>query len=402
MERRRRGEGAGPATLAPTAYLVALRDHLKATEPELWSFFARAGRDRALADEARQELLRLGYRIDGDAHRTLVDAAALAADRIGVDDPVTLYQAHDGGADGANAQVVSLPGEVHVLFSGRLLELLEGDELVAVLGHELAHHLLWSHAGDDHWVLDRLVHASASDVAASPAHVETARLVRLHTELFADRGGLVAVGGDVPTAVAALVKVSTGMRTVSGTAYLQQAAEVIAGGPRASAGVSHPELFVRAWALQRWAEAGDGVDEEVAVRLAGPVDLDHLDILRQRMTADDVCAVIARFLAYPWARTDPLLAHARLFGDTTTGTPPAAPVLVTEPGLADLFAYVLLDLATADPDVEEPAMAAAMVLSDDIGIAKRFDAIVVKELKLAAKDVRLRRAGAGAVLAGAS
>lgn len=402
MERRRTGEGAGPAALAPTAYLVALRDHLKATEPELWSFFSRAGRDRALAEDARRELLRIGYRIDGEPHRTLVDAAALAAERLGLADPVTLYQAHDGGAEGANAQVVSLPGEVHVLFSGRLLELLEGDELVAVLGHELAHHLLWSQAAGDHWVLDRLVHASASDVAASPAHVETARLVRLHTELFADRGGLLAVGGDVPAAVAALVKVSTGMRTVSGTAYLRQAAEVIAGGPRASAGISHPELFVRAWALQRWAEAGDSVDEEVAARLVGPVDLDHLDVLRQRITAEEVCAVIARFLAHRWARTEPLLAHARLFGEAATGTPPAAPVVVTEPGLADLFAYVLLDLATVDPDVEEPAMAAAMVLSDDLGIAKRFDAIVAKELKLAAKDVGLRRSGAGAVLAGAA
>ena len=124
-----------------------------------------------------------------------MDAAALAAERLGIDDPVTLYQAQDGSSEGANALVVSLPGEAHVVFSGRLLELVEGPELVAVLGHELAHHLLWSMENGDFWVLDRLVHGAAGDVAAQRCHEETARLVRLHTELIADRGGLVAADG---------------------------------------------------------------------------------------------------------------------------------------------------------------------------------------------------------------
>jgi hypothetical protein len=394
--------------LTPTGYLSAVRDLLRATEPELWSFFASSASRADLAEEARRELLRAAYRLDRSAHGPLVDAAALAADRLGIDDPVTLYQAQDGSSEGANALVVSLPGEVHIVFSGRLLELVDGPELVAVVGHELAHHLLWSIDGGDFWVLDRLVHGAAGDVAAEPCHEETARLVRLHTELMADRGGLVAAEGDVETAVAALVKISTGLRSVSGASYLAQAAEVVDGGSEASAGLSHPEVFLRVWALDRWAGGGPGVDAEVAERLTGAVDLDRLDVLAQRRVADGVLALIRRFSAYPWAATDAVLGHARLFGDLVLpAEPPRSPAMPAplEPspaGLADLHAYVLLDLATVDEDIEQPALAAALVLSEELGIAKRFDAIVAKELVIPAKDVKARRKEAASVLAAAT
>ncbi len=47
-------------------------------------------------------------------------------------------------------------------------------------------------------------------------------------------------------------------------------------------------------------------------------------------------------------------------------------------------------------------MAAAMLLSDEIGIAKRFDAIVAKELGWTAKNIQLRRSDAGTVKTGAA
>ena len=388
------GGGRSLPAFAPTGYLGAVRDLLRSTEPELWSFFAGAASRADLVEEARRELLRAAYRLDRSAHGDLLDAAALAAERLGIDDPVTLYQAQDGSSEGSNALVVSLPGEAHVVFSGRLLELVEGPELVAVVGHELAHHLLWSIEGGDFWVLDRLVHGAASDVAAQPCHEETARLVRLHTELIADRGGLVAADGVVDTAVAALVKISTGLRSVSGASYLAQAAEVLDGGSEASAGLSHPEVYLRVWALERWAGGHAGVDAEVAERLTGAMDLDRLDVLAQRRVADGVFALIRRFAGYPWAATDAVLGHARLFGDAAAPAGPRQspampkPLEPSPPGLADLHAYVLLDFATVDEEIEEPALAAALLLSEELGIAKRFDSIVAKELSIPAKMSR--------------
>jgi hypothetical protein len=394
--------------LTPTGYLGALRDLLRSKEPELWSFFAGSAGRTDIAEEARRELLRAAYRLDRSAHAELVDAAALAAERLGVTDPVTLYQAQDGSSDGANALVVSLPGEAHVVFSGRLLELVDGPELVAVVGHELAHHVLWSIDDGDFWVLDRLVHGAAGDVAAQPFHEETARLVRLHTELIADRGGLIAADGDVSTAVAALVKISTGLRSVSGASYLAQATEVVDGGSEASAGISHPEVFLRVWALDRWAGGGTGVDAEVGERLTGAVHLDRLDLLAQSQVADGVFTLIRRFAGYPWAATDAVLGHASLFGDAAVlSAAPRSPSMperleTTPPGLVDLYAYVLLDFATVDEDIEGPALAAAMVLSEELGIAKRFDVIVAKELSIPVKDVKARRKDAATVLAAAT
>lgn len=394
---------AAAANLRATSYLRTLAGLLRETEQELWSFFASATAADDLVEETERSLLRSAYRLDEDGHAELLAAATAAAARVGVTDPVTLYQEQDGGGGGANAGVISLPGRAHVLFSGRMLELLDGPELTAVLGHELAHHVLWHRDGDDLWVVDRLVHASAADPAASPSHIETARLVRLHTEVFADRGALVAVDGDLETAVAALVKAATGLRSVSGAAYLRQADEVVAHGHDAGdhAG-THPEIYVRAWALRRWAEDGEAVDDEVAAKLAGPVDLDHLDLVAQHATATATQAIVTRFLSHPWARTGALLGHARLF-DVPHAPPDTADVETPLPaaadGLADYLAYVLLDLATVDGDVAAPALAAAMTLSTELGVAKKFDAIAAKELGVTAKDVRQRRAEAAAVLA---
>lgn len=404
-----RARRAVAAVLRPTPYLTTLGQLLEAEEPELWAFFSGAPAQTELLDEARQDLLRTGYRLDGAEHEELAETARLAARRVGVSDPVTLYQAEDGGSRGANAQVVSLPGEAHIVFSGRMLELLEGLELAAVLGHELAHHqLLWSD-GSAHWVLDRMVGAAAGDLSAAPSHQETARLVRLHTELVADRGGLAAVDGDLPVAVAALVKIVTGLASVSGAAYLNQAHEVMAMGPSRSAGLSHPETFLRAWALERWAEGGDEVEAEIAERLAGPVDLDSLDLLGQRSTSLAVTSLIRRFLTYPWAATDAVVGHARLFdpslGQPERPAPPGdrSPALEPAPeGLADLFSYVLLDLATVDEDIATPGLAAAMVLSDELGVARRFDTLAAKELGMPANVVKRQRLAASEVLTAAA
>ena len=77
------------------------------------------------------------------------------------------------------------------------------------------------------------------------------------------------------------------------------------------------------------------------------------------------------------------------------------PLDPSPPGLVDLHAYVLLDLATVDEDIEAPALAAALGLSEELGIAKRFDAIVAKELSMPAKDVKARRKEAATVLGAA-
>lgn len=395
--------------LEPTPYLRELRDLVKADEPELWGFFASAPRIEALVEDIREHLLRSTYRLEGEAHDHLRRAADAAAARLGVTDPVTLYQATGASlGEAGNASCLSMPGEVHLVFSGGLLELLGPDELTAVIGHELAHHVLWSLEGGDFWVLDRLMHASAEDLEGTPVHDETARLVRLNTELVADRGALLASEGDAAVTIAALVKLATGLRTVSAQSYLQQAVEVLDSQRSGSGSSSHPETYFRAWALDLWASGTDGADDVVAARLLGELDLEALDLVSQhRLTALSQRAV-RDFLAPEWVRTAPVLGHARVFGGAAVpkarGAQPAAlrseEVTPLGPKVANYLAYVLLDLATVDEEIEPAAFAQACTLSQSWGIGRSFDDVARKELGLSAKDLTDRRRGAAALLSG--
>ncbi|MGN5476595.1 M48 family metalloprotease [Cupriavidus basilensis] len=83
-------------------------------------------------------LLRDTYRIEADAHADVHAALAQAMSRLGIEARATLYQSP--GQD-MNASLVYVPGEVHIVLQGPLLERLAPPELLAVFGHELAHYL---------------------------------------------------------------------------------------------------------------------------------------------------------------------------------------------------------------------------------------------------------------------
>lgn len=387
---------------AATPYMARLRDILRATEPELWQFFASAPHVDGLTAQARACLLRSTYRLDDAVHADVLSAARDAAKRLGVTDPVAVYQAREGTAAPGNAHVVSLPGEAHVVFSGGTLELLDPGELRAVLGHELAHHALWTADGGDFWVLDRLVHASAQDPEALDVHEETARLLSLNTELVADRGALQAAEGDVTVAVAALVKLDTGLRTVSGEAYLRQAEEIIglAELPDDVAALTHPDGYLRAWALARWAADGAAAEAEIARRVHGRLDLGRLDLVGQHQLTDLARRLVAQMLEPTWARTDATLAHARQFGEPPKGAAHVGPADLEPlgPTAVDFLGYVLLDMATVDDDLRGPGLAAALLVSERLAMAERFDALVASELELTRAEVLDRRAAAASAL----
>ena len=163
-----------------------------------------------------------------------------------------------------------MPDRAVLILTGGTLNLLDADELCAVAGHELAHHVLWTADDGRYLAAARLLDAAESDARTPSEYLETARRFRLATELVADRGAMLACGS-LTTTVSGLVKVVTGLAKVDSAAYLRQAAEVDYSVP--SAGSTHPETVLRAWALQEWAERGPGADAMVEAALGPQLDL---------------------------------------------------------------------------------------------------------------------------------
>jgi hypothetical protein len=398
--------------LLPLAYHMDIAARLEALEPRGWAVFARAavqppsvpslaaeGEEVAAADDLEQQLLRHAYRMEAEAHPRVHGAARRAGDALGITVPITIYQLE--GADQANAALAYRPGEAVVALSGNLLSLLSDDELVACFGHELAHHRLWSGTASRLLVADRFLGALSIDAATPPYYLETGRRYDLATELYADRGSLLACGS-LEVTVSSLVKVATGLADVDPASYLRQARD--AHPERGSGGHSHPETVLRAWALERWVD-GDG-DDAVRTLLAPGLDIERLDLVDRERLETLTRRLVMDTIAPEWMQTDAVAGHARQFlVDVTAsaarrswlgrskGRPvdaPAASVGVRVPDEASketrtFLAYVLLDLSTVDPELDDEALVECLAVAREAGIEKAFEDVAKKELGVNAR-----------------
>lgn len=366
--------------LAPTRFHRALRETLEREEPGLFRWYASAGYEAERKDQLRLLLLRSSYRLSPETYERPYRLAREAAARLGVDVPIVLYQLHQG--EHANAGLIFLPDEAHVVISGPLLASLDDGELSALFGHELAHHRLWTLDDGAFHTAGELIEASAAHAGAGTPFVETALRHRRWTEIFADRGSALAAGS-IEIAIASLVKVHTGLAHVSAADYLAQAREVIAGlDDKSDKSETHPENAVRAAALELWHRNSDAADDDIATLVEGAVRLETLDIVQQRALAEQTRALIDHVLAPPWMRTEATLAHARrYFPDYAHAQTAATPWPAS---LADYVAYVLLDFAVVDDALDEVGLARAHVVAVEVGVRDAFAALAKKELKLTA------------------
>jgi hypothetical protein len=407
------GRRAPRSELRALTYHRDVADRLERDEPNDWltvrelrqaSPSGPAGwADGAVADPAA-ELLRSAYRLEPTEHPLVHSALARAVENLGIDCPIAVYQV-DGGLE-ANAGLVSLADELAVVLSGTLIPVLSEAGLSAVFGHELSRHLLWSLDDGRYQVADRLLELLSVEADTPPALLETFRRYRLATEVFADRGAVVA-GGDLLSAVSALVTAATGVAAVDPASYLAQAQ---AADPlTASRATGHPEPVLRIWALGQWyaeltAEAGDvpAADRlpagEAATRalLRPRLDLDSLDLFDRPELERITRTLIEDLLLHREWRRGPVLAHVRQFfpdlsppaaaGTDSWGSPGfevrALPAELS-PQTRRYLGYVLLDLSTVDPDLEvEIAVARALEFAAELGLGPDLDRLARAELEL--------------------
>ena len=257
-------------------------------------------------------------------------------------------------------------------------------------------------SGEFH-IADRLLQAVASDPRASACHEQTARRFQLYTEIFADRGSLHVTGGLHPV-VAGLVKIETGLSQVSAQSYLKQAAEVFAKGNQATEGLSHPEAFIRARALALWLEQPETAGALISSMIEGATVLKELDLLGQVRLAKATRRLLEYFLQPKWFQTPAVLGHAKLFFNefkpATTRDPAALDELkFTDAKLGEYLCYVLLDFVTADPELDDVPLAAALELSRQLELDAQFEKLAAKELKLKVREVRKLKEEAAGMLA---
>ncbi len=372
-------------------YQIELRNYLKTKEPELWNWFASAKAKADYTDSLRLELLKSTYRLDPQAHAELYQSLEEAKARLGLNIPVTLYQAQNSPE--LNATLYYISGQAHVVFSGPVFTLLTSDELKSVIGHELAHYHLWEFDGGEFHIADRLLQAVANDPRASVSHEQTARRFQLYTEIFADRGSL-RVTGDVHPVVAGLVKIQTGLSQVSAASYLKQAEEIFGNGNVATAGLSHPEAFIRTRALALWQHRDDNVAEHIRSMIEGIPSFEDLDLPGQHRLTEATRWLLGRLLRHPWFQTPAALGHSKLFfhdfQPARDGNGTAIPQILksSDPKLREYVGYVLLDFTKIDPDLEEVPLAAALDLSRELGMEAQFEKLAAKELKLKPRELR--------------
>lgn len=389
--------------VSPLPYHLALRDWLQTHEPDVWRFFAEAKANEARVQEERLQLLQHAYRLERESHPLVFAEADAAAVALGIEVPIQLLQLADAG-QGSNAMIFSRREEVTIAFTGPLLELVDGLQLRAVFGHELAHHHhLWRTKDGTLHAADRLLAAAASDAQSDRAFAESARRWRLFTEIFADRGALLACG-DLPATVAALVKTSTGLREVSGESYLRQVAEVFAQTKPKTDRTTHPEDIIRARALALWHEEGAAAEEKIAALIAGAGALGELDLLEQQALRASTRLLLHEILAPIWGRSELRLAHARDFlpdYEEGPGRLPEDAFAERSASIREYAAAVLYDFVTVDPELGQLPLCSAFQISDRVGVAKEFDRLAAKEMGLKVRDLKERRQTAAAALGAA-
>lgn len=401
------------AAPAPTPYHLSIGHLLERRHPKLWAKFESREMRAAAAEEMGLELARRAEPIGLLARPELYEACGEISGAMGLEAPITLYQADAPSGVKRNAALYFEPDHAHVVFEGDLLDVFEAAEIWYVIGHELAHHRLWTAEGGRMWTAHRFLRWAAGERGASEPFKTSARLEKLYTEIFADRYGLWA-SGDLDAALSAHVKIVAGDADASGGGYLALAEETLAARAASVGGDDDgppPEPLLRAALLAAWAREPGSAEGRARALIEDAAPLDRLDLLAQERLADITHWMLYEFLDEPWRGRDLVRAHAAQISETLVDAlaQPRAEaagdidglrqaISSAHPSIRRYLSYLLLDFATIDPQVEEMMLAAALQFSGDFGLGAAFKAVAGQELKITKTKLSELEKSAGDIL----
>ena len=341
-----------PVPIPP--YQLAMRNFLKTEEAASWAWFTEIDKKKKISDSVRVDLLKTTYRLDRMEFAELYSSAQDILEKFALDIPLTIYQAQ--GNHDTSAALYYLPGEAHIVFFGKTLDLLNQAELKAVMAHELAHYLLWQEQDNEVFIADQLLNTMANDPRAENAHILSARRFQLFTEIYADRGALYIMQNK-EIVVQALVKIMTGLSSVSGATYLAQAEEIFAKGSVISEGISHPEAFIRARSLALCEANEVHYEEKIESMICGEMNLNELDLINQNQLATETQCLLLQITKPTWISQNDLFRNRlSLYANDEIQTiaPPATSLSdYTHKSIQGYFIYLMLDFIALDSDFQD-------------------------------------------------
>jgi len=369
--------------LRPFRYQSDLKEFLHKKQ-KLWSWFSEDKAKKSFYEKYKQNLLKDSYRLDRTSHPELYTMVEEIKQKINLPITITLYQELMSYQN--NVGISFYENEAHIVISGRVLKLLDTEEMKAILAHELYHYYLFEIEGKSYEIADRIITSIADDSRSEPVYIETARLFKLYTELYCDRGAY-AVMEDIKPVITALVKLSTGIEKVNADSYLSQAEEILKNEEKSTNKLSHPETFIRAKALSLWAEKKEESEEEIIQFIEPKIEFEKLNIFSQQKLDKISKELISIILRPNWNNTERLNTLATEYEyHKTLEEVDAESLFETINNLGDTtkkyLSYLLLDFALADPNQGNTTLGYAFELAENAGMKEEFKHLVKKEVKL--------------------
>lgn len=362
-----------------------LRDYFK-NQTKTWEWFAQKTNKAGQHETFKTELLKNAYRIDSVSEPELYAALDKAKSILGIQIPVTIYQSQSDNSN--NAGIAYLDTEAHIIFSGTLLKILDQEELLALLSHELTHVLLYQIDHGDYEITNRIIDSIARDVNSEAFYLETARLNQLYTELFCDRGALL-VCNNYEVVISTLVKVHTGLQKVSAESYLQQTEEILSKEEAGSLGSTHPEIYYRTKAIKLYADGVQNCGEQIEKLIAGKYELQKLHLFSKPVIYDFTKHLVDALLKLNWTKSE----HTNtLYRQYFLEYNPDPNVLLDEKSKAmiqncgdsmkNYFCYVMLDFAMCETEITLPFTGHIFDVAEQLDLSKTMEKILKKEFSL--------------------
>ncbi len=372
-------------------YHKKIRDYFK-SRSKTWQWFKDEKVKSHQIDALKSSLLKNTYRLDRDSHFDLYKVSDQVCENLNLTAQVTFYQEQNSIQD--NCAISIIEDEAHIVFSGNLLELLDERQLTALIAHELGHFLFFKIENGEFEITQRIILALANDSQSDPVFVETARKFQLFLELFCDACSF-QVCREHYSVIQCLVKVSTGLKRVNAQSYLDQAKEILQGEENSSLNTTHPETYIRTFALDQLSRSAHNLEEVIKPLIIGKIDVNNLDLFQQKELSSFTYQFLEFILLPEWMRTSRNMTHASSFFSNFYVSNEKQEVNSIKKfindaaiGTHNYLCYVLLDFSKLDADLELLPLAHTLEIGNLLGIKEEYERIVRKEYQLTIREFK--------------